>query len=71
MGYFGGILFLKRTCIWEFFECSRAANSTVLGRIWPKFELVEDIMVVLVTCKYEEDPIKNGGARVLTRFPPL
>ena len=25
-------------------------------------------MVVLVTCKYEEDPIKNEGARVLTRL---
>ena len=25
-------------------------------------------MVVLVTCKYEEDPIKNGGARVLLRL---
>ena len=24
-------------------------------------------MDVLVTCKYEEDPIKNEGARVLTR----
>ena len=23
---------------------------------------------VLVTCKYEEDPIKNEGARVLTRL---
>ena len=23
-------------------------------------------MDVLITCKYEEDPIKNGGARVLT-----
>ena len=29
------------------------------------------IMVVLVTCKYEEDPIKKEGARVLTRFSPL
>ena len=28
----------------------------------PKFELVRDIMVVLVTCKYEEDLIKNEGA---------
>ena len=28
-------------------------------------------MVVLVTCMYEEDPIKNEGARVLTRFTPL
>ena len=25
-------------------------------------------MVVLVTCKYKEDPIKNEGARVLTRL---
>ena len=40
----------------------------VLCPIWPKLELVRDIMVVLVTCKYEEDPIKNEGARVLTRL---
>ena len=46
-------------------------NSAVLGRIWLKFELVRDIMVVLLTCKYEEDPIKKEGARVLTRFSPL
>ena len=26
-------------------------------------------MNVLVTCKYEEDPIKNEGARVDTTFP--
>ena len=29
------------------------------------------IMVVLVTCKNKEDPIKNEGARVVTRFSPL
>ena len=50
---------------------SRAANSAVLGRIWPKFELVRDIMVVLITCKYEEDLIKNEGTRVDTTFSPL
>ena len=54
-----------------FFRRSRAANSAVIGRIWPTFELVRDIMVVLVTCKYEEDLIENEGAIVLTRFPPL
>ena len=42
------------------------ANSAVLGPIWPNFELVRDVMDVLVTCKYEEDPIKNEGARVVT-----
>ena len=49
-----------------FFRCPRAANSAVLGPIWPNFELVRDVINVLVTCKYEEDPIKNEGARVLT-----
>ena len=28
-------------------------------------------MDVLVTCKYEEDPIKNEGARVVTIFSPF
>ena len=46
------------------FKCPRAANSAVLGLIWPTFELIRDVMDVLVTCKYEEDPIKNEGARV-------
>ena len=50
---------------------SRAANSAVLGPIWPNFELVRDVMNVLVTCKYKKDPIKNEGARVDTTFSPL
>ena len=52
----------------DFSRRSRAANSAVLGPIWPNFELVRD---VIVTCKYEEDPIKNEGARVVTTFFPL
>ena len=35
------------------------------------FKLVRDVMDVLVTCKYEEDPIKNEGARVVTTFSQL
>ena len=50
----------------DFSRRSRAANSAVLGLIWPNFEFVRDVMDVLVTCKYEEDPIKNEGARVDT-----
>ena len=50
----------------DFFRRSMAANSAVLGPIWPNFELVRDVIDVLVTCKYEEDPIKNEGARVVT-----
>ena len=53
------------------FPDARAANSTVLGPIWPNFELLRDVMDVLVTCKYDEDPIKNEGARVVTTFSPL
>ena len=45
---------------------SRAVTSAVLGPIWPNFELLRDVMDILVTCKYEEDPIKNEGARVDT-----
>ena len=43
-----------------------AANSAVHGPIWSNFELFQDFMVVLLTCKNEEDPIKNRGARVFT-----
>ena len=50
----------------DFSRRSRAANSAVLGPIWPNFKLVPDVIDVLVTCKYEEDPIKNEGARVDT-----
>ena len=37
----------------------------------PKFELIQAFMHVLVTCKNEDDRIKNEGARVFTRFLPL
>ena len=43
-----------------------AANSTVQGLIWQNFKRIQDFMVVLVTCKNEEDPIQNEGARVVT-----
>ena len=61
--------FLPLLVYGDFSSRSRAANSAVLGPIWPIFELVRDVIDVLVTCKYEEDPIKNEGARVDTIFP--
>ena len=45
--------------IYCFFRHSRAAYSEVSGGILPKFQLIQAFMVVLVTCKNEEDPIKN------------
>ena len=50
---------------------SRETNSEVSSGILPKFELIQAFIVFLVTCKNEEDPIKNEGARVLTRFSSL
>ena len=38
------------------------------GRIWQNFQLIRDFMVVLVTCKNEEDPIENKCKRVATSF---
>ena len=38
-----------------FFRRSRAANSEVSGGVLPKFKLIQDFIVVLVTCKNEED----------------
>ena len=52
----------------NFFQTLKAGNSAVRGRILPNFEFVRDIMVVLHTCKNEEDPKKNEGTRVLTRL---
>ena len=41
------------------------------GQIWPKFELIQALMHVLITCKYEKDPIKNSRENVMTSFSPL
>ena len=59
-------IFLPLLVYGDFSRRSRAANSAVLGPIWSNFELVQDFIVVLLTCKNEEDPIKNRGARVFT-----
>ena len=46
-------------------------NSNVNGPIWPEFELIRDFMAVLVTCKFDEDPIKSEVAIVWTTLSPL
>ena len=40
-------------------RCSRANNSKVNNPIRPKFELVRAFMSVLITCKFDKDPIKG------------
>ena len=53
------------------FPDAQGQLTAVHGRIWSNFELVQDFMVVLITCKNEEDPIKNEGARVFTTFTSI
>ena len=55
----------------DFFRASRAANSVISGPIWPKFELVQDFMHVLVTCKYKKDLINSNRETVETPFSSL
>ena len=51
--------------IHSFFKRSKTANSVVGDGI------IQAFMVVLVTCKNDEDLLKNESTRVLTTFLPL
>ena len=53
-------------------KCSRKGDDAVFqtvnlsvametcGHIWPNFELIQALMHVFITWKYEKDPIKNS-----------
>ena len=53
----------------RFFRRSRAANSRVSSGIWPKFELIQAFMYVLITCKYQKDHTLNMRQSGDTIFP--
>ena len=38
-------------------------------RNWPNFELIQALMYVIVTCKYEKEKIKNSQENAETLFP--
>ena len=59
------------TTLYINFSDTQGQITGVGGGIWPKFQLIQAFMHVLVTCKNEVDEIKNGGATVFTRFLPL
>ena len=50
----------------QFFRRLRAASSVVHGRIWPNFKLIQALIYVIITCKYEKDPINNNREKVPT-----
>ena len=41
------------------------------GWIWPNFKLIQALMYVIITGKYEKDPINNSPEKVETSFFPL
>ena len=59
-------LFFPLKIYGNFFRRSRTANSVVGGPIWQKFELIHNIMHVLVTSKFEKDRININGYYVMT-----
>ena len=50
------------------FRCSRAANSTVSGPIWLKFELIQNTMYVLITCKFKKYQINSKREKMEPSF---
>ena len=40
-------------------------------RNWPNLKIIQALTYVIVTCKYEIDPIKNSREKVATPFFPL
>ena len=64
----GSIAIEKKWCR-RFFRRSRAAYSIVSGGIWPKFKLIQAFIHVLITCKYEKDPIKTAEKMWWRSFP--
>ena len=53
----------------EIVHRSRPKNSKANSPIWSEIELARDFIAVLVTCKYDKDPIKNEIAILRTTFP--
>ena len=49
-------------------RCSRANNSKVNDPIRLKFELVPAFTPVLITCKFDKDPIKGDWEKLETSF---
>ena len=41
------------------------------GWIWPNFKLIQALMYIIITCKYEKDLIMNSREKVETSFFPL
>ena len=41
------------------------------GWVWSNFKLIQALMYVIITCKYEKDPINKSREKVETSFFPI
>ena len=57
---------IRHVSLWVMFKHSRALNSKANNPIWPEFELVRDVMPVLVICQFHKDPIKTKQPKLRT-----
>ena len=48
-----------------------AVTMETRGWIWQNLDLIEALMYVIITCKYEKDLIKKSREKVETSFFPL
>ena len=51
-----------------FFIITLSVTMETSGWIWPNFKLIQALMYVIITCKYEKDPIKKSREKVETSF---
>ena len=63
--------FLHYKSMGFFSDAQALPNSVVHGPILLNFELIQALMYIIVTCKYEMNPIKNVQENVMTPFFPL
>ena len=50
---------------------NQGQQTIVAGQVWPKINLNKAFIVVLDTCKNNEDPSRVKSIRVLTTLLPL
>ena len=55
----------------SFFIITLSVAIGTRSRIWPNFKLIQALMYVIVTFKYEMDPIQNSQGKVATPFFPI
>ena len=54
-----------------FFIITLIVTMETSSWIWPNFKLIQALMYVIITCKYEKDPINKSREKVETSFFPL